>query len=124
MTTDAESVAQKAQRLMKDAGIRRTSDKDRERVRRINKARRNGRGPAYHVGFTERNPDVHYWRDKRQKDGQYTVEPDKRLSNRDNPDLVCGAVLPRGGTCRNWKGFRTDHPGVGSCRNHEASAPG
>ena len=44
-------------------------------------------------------------------------------SARDHPEKVCGHPLPNGGTCRNWKGFRTSHPGVGNCFKHWGNSP-
>jgi hypothetical protein len=33
----------------------------------------------------------------------------------------CGAKTQSGGTCKNQAGFRTDHPGFGSCFKHSGS---
>src|SRR5919205_260646 len=33
----------------------------------------------------------------------------------------CGAKTQRGGKCKNRAGFRTDHPGFGSCFKHSGS---
>ena len=73
----------------------------------------------------ERRQHPNPWVSWRIENGTYK---DSELSRnmrraRDDPDKVCGVGLPNGGTCRNWKGFRTDHPGVGPCFKHWGGAP-
>lgn len=41
-----------------------------------------------------------------------------------DPDKVCGARVQGGnGKCQNWKGYKTDHVGFGSCYRHCEGSP-
>ena len=46
-------------------------------------------------------------------------EPKRRLPPRD-PEKVCGAKTDHG-PCQQWKGYGTDHVGVGRCHRHGGS---
>lgn len=39
------------------------------------------------------------------------------------PNTLCNAKAKRGGNCRHFAGFRTDHPGVGRCYLHGGRTP-
>ena len=72
----------------------------------------------------ERRQHPNPWVSWRIENGVYTGHPKSgHRTARDDPEKVCGHVLPNGGTCRNWKGFRTSHPGTGNCFKHWGNSP-